>query len=104
MVILMTMDGSMSLADAKAHLSEVVSRVGRHHERVTVTVHGVPSAVLLAPEDLDSLEETIEILSDRASMERMAASDAELAAGQVESADDLAAAMQRRAHRARTNE
>jgi mRNA interferase RelE/StbE len=29
-----------SVADAKAHLSELVSRVGSQHERVTVTVHG----------------------------------------------------------------
>ncbi|MFZ1372987.1 MAG: type II toxin-antitoxin system Phd/YefM family antitoxin, partial [Nostocoides sp.] len=43
LVILVTMT-RMSLADAKAHLSDVVSRVSKHHERVTVTVHGQPSA------------------------------------------------------------
>jgi antitoxin (DNA-binding transcriptional repressor) of toxin-antitoxin stability system len=32
-------------------LSEIVSRVHDHHERVTVTVHGRPSAVLIAPEE-----------------------------------------------------
>lgn len=92
----MTMTSSMSLAEAKAHLSEVIGRVGRQHERVTVTVHGVPSAVLLAPDDLESLEETIAILSDQQVVQRLAQSDAELAAGLVESSDDLAAAMRRR--------
>jgi antitoxin YefM len=29
-----------------------------HHERVTVTVHGRPSAILIAPEDSEALEET----------------------------------------------
>jgi antitoxin YefM len=52
------------LADVKAHLSELVSRVDRQHDRVTVTVHGRPSAVLLSPDDLEALEETIAILSD----------------------------------------
>ena len=33
-----------------------------------MTVHGKPSAVLLATEDLESLEETIEILADAEAM------------------------------------
>ncbi|MGI9062291.1 MAG: type II toxin-antitoxin system Phd/YefM family antitoxin [Pseudonocardiaceae bacterium] len=93
------MTTSMSLAEVKAHLSEVVSRVSGQHERVTVTVHGTPSAVLLAPEDLESLEETIAILSDPETLRRMDASDVELGAGEGESEADLAAAMQRRSRR-----
>ncbi len=86
----------MSLAEVKAHLSEVVSRVSGQHERVTVTVHGTPSAVLVAPEDLESLEETLAILSDPDTMRRMATSDMDLAAGLGESEADLAAAMEHR--------
>ena len=86
----------MSLADAKAHLSELVNRVSTQHERVTVTVHGRASAVLLAPEDLERLEETIAVLADSDLLRQLARSDADLASGRVESADDLAAAMRRR--------
>jgi prevent-host-death family protein len=87
---------TLSLADVKAHLSQLVARVSGQHERVHVTVHGKPSAVLIAQDDLDSLEETIEILSDEDTMRRLHASDAELARGEVESRDDLTAAMERR--------
>lgn len=87
---------SIPLAEVKAHLSELVRRVGAQHERVLVTVHGAPSAVLMAPADLESLEETIAILADREAMQRLDASEAELAAGLGESEDDLAAAMERR--------
>jgi DNA ligase (NAD+) len=52
----MTMSDPLSLAEVKAHLSELVSRVNGQHERVTVTVHGKPSAVLISAEDLESLE------------------------------------------------
>ena len=83
----------MSLADATAHLSKLVARVSGQHERVYVTVHGKPSAVLLATEDLESLEETIEILADADTMRRLHASDAELARGEVESRAELDAAM-----------
>ncbi|MFT3871806.1 MAG: type II toxin-antitoxin system Phd/YefM family antitoxin [Nocardioides sp.] len=86
----------LSLAEAKAHLSELVSRVSGQHERVTVTVHGHPSAVLLSPDDLEALEETIAILSDEAAVRQLAASDAELAAGLGESELELAGAMRRR--------
>jgi antitoxin YefM len=90
---------NMSLAEAKAHLSDVVSRVSGQHERVTVTVHGRPSAVLIAPEDLESLEETLAILSDPDTMRRLGASDDELAADEQESEADLAAAMTQRGRR-----
>jgi antitoxin YefM len=76
LVILLTMT-VLSLGDVKSHLSELVSRVHDHHERVTVTVHGRPSAVLIAPEDLERLEETLEIMRDAATMNRLAESDAE---------------------------
>ena len=54
----------------------LVARVSRQHEQVYVTVHGKPSAVLVATEDLESLEETIEILADAETMRRLHASDA----------------------------
>jgi antitoxin YefM len=98
----MTTTASICLADAKAHLSEAVSRVTREHERVTVTVHGTPSAVLMAPEDLESLEETLAILADPETMRRLAASESELAAGQGESEADLSVAMKER-HRTITS-
>jgi len=95
LVILLTMT-VLPLGDVKSHLSELVGRVHDHHERVTVTVHGRPSAVLIAPEDLEALEETLEIMRDAATMNRLAESDAELARGEYVSADELAEAMRRR--------
>ena len=90
------MPTTLSLAEAKAHLSELVNRVAAQHERITVTVHGAPSAVLVAPEDLEALEETLAILSDPDAMARMTASERELDAGKGESEADLADAMARR--------
>jgi len=53
----------MSLAEVRNHLSEVVERLEREHGRIVITKHGRPAAVVLSIEDLDSLEETLEILS-----------------------------------------
>lgn len=95
MVILSTMT-VMPLSAVKANLSELVGRVHALHERVTVTVHGEPSAVPVAPYDLESLEETVAILSDPDTLQRLATSDAELARGEGEPEARLARAMPER--------
>ncbi len=61
-----------SLADAKNRLSELVSAVQGTWERVTITKNGKPVAVLMAVEDLESLVETLEILSDPDAMAAVA--------------------------------
>jgi antitoxin YefM len=58
----------VSLADAKARLSEVVEGVETEHRRVVITKHGRPSVVVLAVEDLEALEDTLELLSDADAM------------------------------------
>lgn len=90
---------TLPLSEAKAHLSDLVGRVAEQHERVVVTVHGKPSAVLLAVDDLEALEETIAVLSDDETMARLAEAQADVDAGRVESADDVAAALAQRRDR-----
>ena len=52
--------------------------------------------MLVAVEDIEQLEETIAVLRDPETLARLAQSDAELARGEVVSADELAEAMHRR--------
>lgn len=54
----------LAFSEVKAHLSELAERVERQHERILVTRNGRPSFVLISPDDLDSLEETLDILRD----------------------------------------
>jgi antitoxin YefM len=56
----------MPLADVKNRLSEVVERVEREHGRVVITKHGRPAAVVISVEDLESLEETLDVLDSEA--------------------------------------
>lgn len=73
----------MSLADVKNRFSEVVERLEREHGRVVITKHGRPAAVLLSVEDLDSLEETLEVLASTALIDDVRAGLDELLAGDV---------------------
>ncbi len=61
-----------SLAEVKARLSAFVDSVESTHERIVITRNGRPAAVLVSPEDLESLEETIAILSDPEAMKEIA--------------------------------
>lgn len=54
---------TVPLGEAKVRLSEYVSGIARTHDRVTITWHGKPTAVLVSVDDLESLEETLDILS-----------------------------------------
>jgi antitoxin YefM len=69
------------LAEVKNRLSEVVDRLEREHGRVVITRHGHPAAVMLSLEDLESLEETLAVLSDPELMAAVREADAEVAEG-----------------------
>jgi prevent-host-death family protein len=75
------MSETIPFTEAKAHLSELVDRTLREHERFIVTRNGVPAAVLVSPEDLESLEETVDILQDKALLESIRTSRREAAEG-----------------------
>ena len=55
---------SESLRTVRDRFSEFVERVQKHHERVIITRNGTPAAVLMSPDDLESLEETLAVLED----------------------------------------
>ncbi|MHB1930670.1 MAG: type II toxin-antitoxin system Phd/YefM family antitoxin [Acidimicrobiales bacterium] len=71
------------LRTVRDHLSEVVDRVERHHERVTITRNGHDAAVLISPEDLAEMEETLSVLSDPEALADIRVADAAYARGDV---------------------
>lgn len=64
MTIILVMSEILPLAEVKARFSEVIDRVATTHDRVVVTRNGRPAAVVVSPDELDALEETLSILSD----------------------------------------
>ena len=62
----MSMTEQMSLADVKNRLSEVVDRLQKEHGRVVITKHGHPAAVVISLDDLESLEETLDVMDSAA--------------------------------------
>jgi antitoxin YefM len=90
----------MPFTDARNRLSELIEEVERTHERIEITRHGRPVAVLISPDDLAALEETLDVLSSPEAMRQLAESQAAIAAGEVLDADQVAALMAERAKQA----
>lgn len=82
---------TVPLAEAKDRLSEYIAGVERTHDRVVITRHGRPTAVLVSPDDLAALEETVNVLTTPGASEAIAEGLADLDAGRVSDNDALRA-------------
>jgi antitoxin YefM len=91
----------LPFTDARNRLSELIDDVARTHERIEITKHGQPVAVLISADDLATLEETLEVLSSPEAMRQLVESRAAVEAGDVLDRDELAALLAKRSRRAR---
>ena len=93
----MSIEPIMPLRDVKNRLSEVVDQVAREHDRVTITRHGRPAAVVISTDDLASLEETLDIMSRPKLLEQIRDSLRELQGmgADVLSKDEVLASLRR---------
>lgn len=87
---------TVPFTDARNRLSDLVDSVDRTHDRVTITRHGKAAAVLMAPDDLEALEETIDVLASPEAMRQLAASREDRKRGDVLDQAELAELMRKR--------
>ena len=74
---------TLPLSEVKARLSEIAEEVAATHERVQITKNGRDYVVLLAAQDLESIEATLELLSDPAAQSRIAGAERDIERGDV---------------------
>jgi antitoxin YefM len=74
---------TVPFSEAKSHLSELADRVEHERDRVVVTRHGRPAFVLVHPDYLESIEETLAIVEDRELLASIERSRQEAAAGRA---------------------
>lgn len=92
---------TLPLAEVKARLSELIARVQQQHDQVTVTRNGRPAAVVVSIDEWESLQETLEILSDPAAVAAIAEARDAVARGEVFTTEDILTDLAaRRAHSA----
>ena len=84
---------TMPVAEARARFSEVLEEAITTHERVEVTKNGRRAAVLMSADDYDTMQETLDILSDAALVSQIAQEERALARGEWHDETDVRAAM-----------
>ena len=89
MTRILVMSETLPLAQVKSKFSEMVDRVEHTHDRIIVTRNGRPAAVMISPDDLASLEDTLELLSDPDAMRELADAKRAAADGDYITGDEL---------------
>ena len=84
---------TMPMAQARDHLAEVVESIQKTHDRVTLTRHGQPAAVIIAAADLDSILETLDLLSTPGALEGIREGEADVAGGRYVTMEEMRAAV-----------
>ncbi len=77
------MPNTVSATDARKKLYDLLEKVEKLSKRVVITSHGKTKAVLVNVDELESLEETLEVLRDKRAMESIAKSMKEIKAGKI---------------------
>jgi antitoxin YefM len=62
---------ALSVSEAKMKLSRLIDTVNTTDEEILITKNGRPAAVLVSPEEFESLKETVAVRSDSALMKEI---------------------------------
>ena len=80
---------TITLKKLRPKLPSVVHDIQAKMDRFIVTKRGIPVAIMMAPEDYESLVETLSILSNRGLMDRLMRAKNDGAVGRTKSLDQL---------------
>lgn len=69
---------TLSLSEAKMKLSWLIEAVSSTDQEILITKNGSPAAVLISPNEFESMKETIAVRSDSSLMSEIKAGAAEL--------------------------
>lgn len=84
-----TIPSTLTVSDARSNLYDMMEEVRKYLRRFVITHHGKPQAVLMPVEDLESWEETLDILSNKKLMADIRQADKDIKAGRVYTLDEV---------------
>lgn len=83
------MSNTISATDARAKLYDLLEEVEKLSKRIVITSHGKTKAVLVNADELESLEETLEVLKDKRAMKSIEQSKRDIKAGRLYSFEEV---------------
>jgi antitoxin YefM len=89
---------TIPITEAKARIAELAERVAREHDHFTITRNGRADVMLISVAEYESMQETLDILSDEETLADLRQSRDDIAAGDTFSVEQVRAELDRRRH------
>jgi antitoxin YefM len=86
---------TIPITEAKARIAELADRVAREHDHFTITRNGRADVMLISVAEYESMQETLDILSDEETLADLRQSREDFAAGTFD-AEQVRAELERR--------
>jgi antitoxin YefM len=80
---------AIPITEAKARIAELADRVAREHDHFTITRNGRADVMLISVAEYESLQETLDILSDEETLVDLRQSREDFAAGDTYTAEKV---------------
>lgn len=80
---------TLTVSDARTNLYDMMEEVRKYLRRFVITHHGKPQAVLMPVEDLESWEETLDIISNKKLMADIRQAEKDYNAGKYYTLDEV---------------
>ena len=87
---------TIPITEAKARIAELADRVAREHDHFTFTRNGRADVMLISVAECESMQETLDILSDEEAFGDLRQSREDFTAGDTFDADQVRAELERR--------
>jgi prevent-host-death family protein len=81
------------MKELRPDMPQIIDRIDKYYDRVMVTRHGHPVAVMMSAGDYESMIETMNVLADKACLNRLRAARKEIGDGKGISLADYKAKM-----------
>jgi len=80
---------TLSITEVRNNLPRLVNSAQKKLDEYTITVNGAPAAVLMSIDELESLRETLEIMSDKKLMKDIKQGEKDIREGRFVTLDEL---------------
>jgi antitoxin YefM len=89
---------TIPITEAKARIAELADRVAREHDHFTITRNGRADVMLISVAEYESMQETLDILSDDEALDDLRRSREDFASGDTFEAGQVRDELDRRRH------
>jgi antitoxin YefM len=87
---------TIPITEAKARIAELADRVAREHDHFTITRNGRADVMLISVAEYESMQETLDLLSDAEALADLRQSREDFTTGDTFSADEVRIELERR--------